>query len=106
MNITKLNDIFITRGVAAALDSARAAQMSSWIIQKLENSTWEPGLKKSLTLSTIEDVIGQPIKRIRPRVGKTAREGGLAVSQQRKRAKSAADRELRTKMKSAGGKGK
>lgn len=40
MQISKLNDIFTTRGAAAALDTARAAMMDDWIIAKLEAGEW------------------------------------------------------------------
>lgn len=49
MNIAKLNDIFARQGSAAALQSARAAQMDEWIIRKLEAGEWEPRAKSATT---------------------------------------------------------
>jgi hypothetical protein len=50
MNIAKLNDIFARQGSAAALQSARAAQMDDWIIRKLEAGEWEIRAKPVTTL--------------------------------------------------------
>jgi hypothetical protein len=100
MNIARLNEIFTTRGSAVALQTARVAQMDDWIIKKLEAGQWEPG--KKAEPKTAAKVIQLPISRPAPRVGKTARSGGLTASLQRKKAKSAADRELRNKMRSPG----
>jgi hypothetical protein len=47
MQISKLNKIFTTRGPAATLATAVAAQMEPWIIRKLEAGEWEPGKKSA-----------------------------------------------------------
>ncbi len=104
MNIAKINEIFTARGAAAALASATAAQMDDWIIRALENGTWEPGKKSEPRAAR---PAFQPASLPAMRVtGKTARSGGLVASQKRKREKSENDRQLRARMKSAGGKGK
>jgi hypothetical protein len=103
MNIARLNDIFTRQGPVAALASARAAQMPSWVINKLENGTWEPGAKSEPKPAPQPKRAPLPaMRKLSPRVGKTARDGGLAASMQRKKARSAADRELRAKMQTAG----
>lgn len=90
MNITRLNDIFVNRGAAAALASARAAMMEDWIITKLEAGEWEPG-KKSEPKPTKHDSL-PPLRTMPARTGKTAKSGGLAASQKRKRERAATDR--------------
>ena len=47
MNIAKINEIYSTRGSAAALASARAAMMDDWIIDKLEAGEWDVSHKSA-----------------------------------------------------------
>lgn len=97
MNIAKLNEIFARDGREAALASAEAAKMASWIIEKLRADQWVPGYKKPPV--SIEDVIGKPLVRMRPRIGKTERKGGRDASIRRKKLRAEQDRQLRNSMK-------
>jgi hypothetical protein len=104
MNIAKINDIYTRDGREAALKSARAAMMDDWIIRKLEADEWEPGKKSEPRAARPAfKPTGLPAMRV---TGKTAKSGGLAASQKRKREKAENDRQIRARMKSANGKGK
>lgn len=58
MNIARLNQIFTTRGPAAALQTARVAQMDDWIIRALEAGEWEPGKKRAAKTVDVETILG------------------------------------------------
>lgn len=58
MNIARLNEIFTTRGVAAALTAAKVAQMADWIIRALEAGQWEPGKKRAVKTADVETILG------------------------------------------------
>ena len=103
MSIAHLNSIIATRGLEAGLAYAEAAQMDDWIINKLEAGEWEPG-KRFAPQSDHRDL--PPMRTMPVRVGKTAKSGGLAASQKRKREKAENDRQIRTRMKSASASGK
>ena len=103
MSIAHLNSIIATRGIEAGLKYARVSMMEDWIINKLEAGEWEPG-KRFAPQSDQREL--PPLRTTPPRIGKTAKSGGLAASQKRKREKAENDRQLRARMKSASGKGK
>ena len=57
MNITNLNRIFTTRGAAAALATATAAQMPQWVIAKLEAGQWDVNHKPAPKPREVRQVV-------------------------------------------------
>jgi hypothetical protein len=105
MNISRINEIFVNRGAEAALETAKAAMMSGDIIRHLQNGTFRPHFKPQPAVARHR--ANPSLKQATaPRVGKTAKSGGLTASLRRKRCKAEASRELLAIMKSSGGKQK
>jgi len=106
MSITRMNQIGLENGREEALAYAIVSQVRFKVREAVKNGTWCFDGKPTEVAKTAPKPaprnIMPPLRTMPARIGKTAKSGGLAASMQRKKAKSAADRELRNKMRSPG----
>lgn len=112
MSINRINEIGREKGREAALAYAIISQASFKVRQAIGDGTWNfdgkpvEAVKVAPKPAAPKYAEMRPLRTMPARIGKTAKSGGLAASQKRKREKAENDRQIRARMKSANGKGK
>jgi hypothetical protein len=109
MSINRINEIGRAKGREVALAYANVSQASFKVRKAIEDGTWNFDGKTTEVAKAAPKPASQrtplpAMRKLPPRVGKTAKSGGLAAAMQRKKARSAASQELRASMKSKSGK--